>query len=91
MAHAALFTLMISWGAVTAMLVLMLIYRSMLGTHDEEQIFLDPAEKLMATRQQAIAHKIQMLGRPIAALFVLSAALFLSAAGVWLWQGLRNF
>ncbi len=91
MAHATLFALMASWGVVTAFLVLMLIYRSMLSTHDEEQIFLDPAEKAMATRQLAIAHKIQMLGRPIAAMFVLSGALFLTAAGVWLWHGLHNF
>jgi hypothetical protein len=89
MAHATLFALMASWGVVTAILVLMLIYRSMLSTHDEEQIFLDPAEKAMATRQQAIAQKIQLLGRPIAAMFVLSGALFLTAAGVWLWHGLN--
>ena len=91
MAHGMLFVLMASWGTVTAILVIMLIYRSMLGTHDEEQIFLDPAEKAMAERQQAVAHRIQMLARPIVAMFVLSGALFLTAAGVWLWQGLQNF
>ncbi|HWF36912.1 MAG TPA: hypothetical protein VG322_00225 [Candidatus Acidoferrales bacterium] len=89
MGHAALFTLMASWGVVTVILVLMLIYRSTLSTHDEEQIFLDPAEKAMATRQQAITQKIEMLGRPIAAMFVLSGVLFLTAVGVWLWHGLN--
>ncbi len=64
--------------------------RSMLSTHDEEQIFLDPAEKAMATRRQAIAQKIQWLGRPMAAMFVISGALFLTAAGVWLWHGLNH-
>ena len=83
--------LTILWGVLTTALVVLLIYRSALGTHDEEQIFLDPAEKAMATRQQAIAHKIQLLGRPIAAMFVLSGVLLLTAAGVWLWQGLQNF
>lgn len=91
MVHGTLFALMVAWGAVTVILVLMLIYRSMLGTHDEEQIFLDPAEKAMAARQQAVAHRIQMLGQPITAMFVLSGVLFLTAAGVWLWQGLENF
>ena len=91
MVHGTLFALMVAWGAVTVILVLMLIYRSMLSTHDEEQIFLDPAEKAMATRQQAIAHRIQMLGTPITALFVISGALFVASAGVWLWQGLHNF
>lgn len=91
MLHGTVFALMASGGAVTVVLVLMLIYRSMLSTHDEEQIFLDPAEKAMATRQQAIAQRIEMLGRPIVALFVLSGALFLTAAGVWLWQGLQSF
>lgn len=89
MLHTALFTLLGAWGVVTAGLIIVLIYRSALATHEETQIFLDAAEKSIANEQRDVASKIDRLHRPITILLVLSGTLLVVIAGVWLWQGLQ--
>jgi len=83
--------LLIAWGVVTAILVCMWIYRSTLETREEDQIFLDAAGESMARDQRALVARIERLSRPIMALAVLSGALLVVIAGLWLWQGFRSF
>jgi hypothetical protein len=83
--------LLISWGVITAALLCVLIYRSSLTTHEEDQLFLDDAGQAMASEQRALVARIERLGRPITALMVVSGALLVVIAGIWLWQGFRNF
>jgi hypothetical protein len=83
--------LLVSWGVITALLIVVLIYRSMLTNREEDQLFLDAAGDSMAQEQRVIVSRIEKLGRPITALTVLSALLLLGAAGMWLYQGYRNF
>jgi len=87
----ALIPLLVSWGIVTAILICMLIYRSMLENREEDQIFLDAAAQSMANDQRVLVSRIEKLGRPITALIVASAVLLVAVAGVWVWQGLRSF
>ena len=89
--HAALFPLFVAWGVVTAILILVLIYRSMLENREEDQIFLDSAAQSMANEQRAVVARIEALGKPIAALIILSSVLLVSAAALWLWQSFQNF
>jgi hypothetical protein len=86
-----LFTLLVAWGVVTAALVFLLIYRGTLESREDDQIFLDAAEESMASEQRAIVARIDKLSRPITALIVASVVLLLIAAGMWLWQGFKNF
>jgi hypothetical protein len=83
--------LLVSWGIVTAILILALIYRSMLENREEDQIFLDAAAQSMANEQRALVTRIEKLSRPITALMVVSAVLLVAAAGLWIYQGLRSF
>jgi hypothetical protein len=83
--------LLITWGAITAVLVCVWIYRSMLETREEDQIFLDAAGQSMANEQRAIVARIEGLTRPIMALAVVSGGLLLVIAGIWLWQGFQSF
>jgi len=83
--------LLVVWGAVTAVLVFMLIYRSLLENKEEDQLFLDAAEEHLAREQREIIAKLTKLERPITWLGVLSGALLLVIAGVWVWQGLQSF
>ena len=89
--HSALFPLLVAWGVITAILIFVLIYRSMLENREEDQIFLDAAAQSMANEQKVIVARIERLGRPITALIVLSSVLLVAAAGLWLWQGFQNF
>lgn len=83
--------LLILWGVVTAALVCVLIYRSALATHEDDQIFLNSAAGALAREQRALVARIERLRRPIVALVILSGALLLMVAGVWLWQGYQSF
>lgn len=87
----ALVPLLVAWGIVTAILVCAVIYRSMLSNREEDQIFLDSAAQSLASEQRALVVRIEKLNRPITALIVVSAALLVAVAGVWIWQGLRSF
>jgi hypothetical protein len=87
----ALVPTLIVWGIVTAILVCVLIYRSMLENREEDQIFLDAAAQSMANEQRALVARIEKLSRPITALIVASVVLLVAVAGLWIWQGLRSF
>jgi hypothetical protein len=87
----AVYDLLIAWGVVTALLVVMLVYRSTLETREEDQIFLDAAGETMANEQRAIVARIEKLSKPITALVVLSASLLAVTAGIWLWRVFKNF
>lgn len=86
-----LFSLLVAWGVVTTVLICMLIYRSMLGAHEDDQIFLDKAGDSMAQEQRLIVARIERLGTPIKMLITASIVLLLVIAGMWLWRGYKNF
>jgi len=83
--------LLIVWGVVTAVLICAMIYRSTLETREEDQIFLDAAGDSMAREQRQIVAKIERLGRPIAALAVVSGLILATIVGMWLYQGFKSF
>jgi hypothetical protein len=89
--HDILYALLVAWGAVTAVLICVLIYRSTLETREGDQIFLDAAGESMASEQRALVARIDKLGRPITILIILSSVLLLSVAGIWIWEGYKNF
>jgi hypothetical protein len=91
MLRSTVILLLIAWGVVTTVLVLFLIYRSTLETREEDLIFLGPAEESMANEQRVLVARIEKLSRPITALIVLSGALLVASAGVWLWQAFKSF
>jgi Tfp pilus assembly protein PilN len=79
------------WGVITALLIILLIYRSTLESREGDQVFLDAAEQTMAQEQAEIVERINRLSKPIMTLIVLSGVLLLGIAGLWLWQGYKNF
>jgi len=83
--------LLVAWGGVTVVLICALIYRSTLETREEDQLFLDSAQEITASQQRVIVTRIQRLSGPIAALWVVSGALLVVVAGMWLWQGYQSF
>ena len=87
-----LFYLLLIWGVVTAALVLLVIYRATLSTREDDELYLNKAEdSMMASEQREIIAKLNGLTRPIMTLAVLSGALLLASAGMWVWIGLKSF
>jgi hypothetical protein len=83
--------LMISWGVITAFLVALVVYRGTLSSKEDDQIFIDAAEQHHYQDQLVIIDRISRLTKPIIALGILSGALLLASAGVWIYQGFKSF
>lgn len=94
--------LLTSWGVVTAVLIVLLVYRSTLSSREDDQIFIDSPEQhhfQMAgaetasthfKEQQEILAKISRLTKPILGLALTSAVLIVASLGVWAYHGLRK-
>lgn len=83
--------LLVAWGIVTAVFVILFIWRSVLSSHEDDQIFLDAAEEHMAREQRELVAKIDSLSRPLMITGVLAGVLLLVAGGMWLYEGLKHF
>lgn len=91
MLHQMIVALAVGWGVVTMMLITILIYRGVLQTHEEDQLFLDPAERALATQQHTMLMRIEKLNWPVKALSAVSIVMFVVTVAMWLWQGLTSF
>ena len=83
--------LMIAWGVITSVLAVLVIYRATLSSREDDQIFIDDAEQHYYAEQQTIIARISAVTRPIIALAVVSGALLIACASVWLYQGYKSF
>jgi hypothetical protein len=85
-----LMMLAIAWGAVTAVLVVLLIYRSTLSMHEDDQLFLNDSESHIQKEQTELIARMNKL-QPFVRLFgAASGVLILVIAGVFVWQGLNQ-
>ncbi len=87
----SLIYLLASWGAVTAVLIALVIYGNTLSSREEDQLYLNQAEQvMMASEQQVLISKMQHLARAIIYLSVISGVLLLASASLWVWIGLNS-
>ena len=54
-----LMMLLIVWGVLTAVLILLLIYRSTLTLHEDDQLFLDDASASIRAEQEQLQMRMQ--------------------------------
>jgi hypothetical protein len=89
--HGPLLDVLVVWGIVTAVLVILLVYRSTLEVREDDQIFLDSAGDSMAQEQRLIVARIERLARPIKLLMITSIVLLIAAGGFFLYDGYQRF
>lgn len=91
MVHAWLTYLLVSWGAVTVVLLGLVIYGNTLSTREDDELYLNQAEQvMMASEQKVLINKMHSLLRVIIGLAVVSGVLFVATAGVWVWIGFHS-
>ena len=85
----SLFTLtFFIWAGLTVVLLALLIYRAIVGIHEEDQIFLDRAEAALEQEQVEVLRRIGRLDPIIKGLAIASGSLIVILVGIWLYRGL---
>jgi hypothetical protein len=83
--------LLIVWGVVTVIFILLITWRSVLSSHEDDQIFLDSAQDHIVREQRELIAKINGLSKPIMTSGITSGVLLLLIAGIFVYHGLKNF
>jgi hypothetical protein len=86
-----IFYLLIVWGVIAAVFLGLLLWRALLSSHEDDQIFLDGAQEHLAREQRELITKINTLSRPIMTSGIAAGGLLLVIAGLWLYEGLKHF
>ena len=82
--------MLIVWAALTTVLVVVLIYRSTLTMHEDDQLFLDEAESHMEREQVELRSKMDKITPIVNWLGAASGALILFIGVMWLWHGISQ-
>ncbi len=82
--------LMIAWGLIAAVLVILLIYRSTLTIHEDDQLFISDSESHMAVEQKELLKKIEGLTPYVRVFGVGFGVMAVVVFGMWIWQGLNQ-
>ena len=86
----SMYVLLIVWAALTTVLVVVLIYRSTLSMHEDDQLFLNDAESHMEREQQELRVRMNKVTPLVNWLGAASGALILFIGVMWLWRGVSQ-
>lgn len=82
--------LLIVWGVLTAVLIILLIYRGTLTMQEDDQLFLEESESHMAQEQMELMAKVNKINPFVKILGAASGVLILIIAGMFIYQGLTQ-
>jgi hypothetical protein len=77
---------LILWGVVTALLVALLIYRSLISMKEDDQLFLDPAASNLEREQQQVRMRLERLAPYTKILGATSGLLLVATASLWVYD-----
>ena len=80
--------LLIVWAAVTGIMVVLMIYRSTLGAHEEDRLFLSHADDIMEREQHDVLRKEKKIAPYLYVFGTASGVLLLSIVALWIYRGL---
>jgi Tfp pilus assembly protein PilN len=81
--------LLIVWGVLTAILIVLLIYRSTLTMQEDDQLFLDESASAMAREQTELMAKVNKITPLVKILGATSGGMILVIAGWAVYLGLN--
>jgi len=88
--YGPLIVLAVVWAVITAVFVVLMIYRSLIGMHEDDQLFLEATESQMEREQRLVQAKIMRV-TPFAKGFgFASLGLLLVTCGLWVYQALKG-
>jgi hypothetical protein len=77
----------IVWFVITGILVCLMIYRTILGNREEDQLFLDKAEAALERENQDVLKRIERLDPILRWTAVVWGVLLLVIGGIWFYRG----
>lgn len=80
---------LVAWGILTGILVVLLIYRSTLVMHEDDQLFLDESESHMEKEQIELMKKVDKITPIVKWLGAASGVMILAIGGVAVYQALQ--
>ena len=81
---------LVVWGFITAVLIILLIYRSTLTMHEDDQLFLDESESHMEKEHIELMKKVDRVNPLVKWLGATSGVLILVIAGLAIYQQLQQ-
>jgi hypothetical protein len=78
------------WAVITAALIIVLIYRSTLTLHEDDQLFLDESTANIRAEQEALLRRMGKITPVVNILMVLSGLLILVMAGMWVYAQMNR-
>jgi hypothetical protein len=84
-----MYMLLIAWGALTTVLIVLLIYKSTLTMHEDDSIMLNDPGSQMQKDQAEVLEKMRKLTPIVRVLGALSGLMILVIAGLFIYQGLN--
>ena len=82
--------LLVAWAVLTIVLIVLLIYRSTLSMHEDDQLFLDEADSHLRTEQEELQVRMRKVTPFVRVFGALSAALILVIAGLAVWEQMNR-
>jgi hypothetical protein len=82
--------LLIVWAGLTVVLIVLLIYRSTLSMHEDDQLFLDSAEAHMQREQEELILRMNRITPWLRLCGAGSAALLVIIAGMMLYERIQQ-
>jgi len=82
--------LAVVWAVITVALIIVLIYRSTLSMHEDDQLFLDDSTSNLREEQEELLLKMRKVTPLVRILGAASGLLILVIAGIALWQRMNT-
>ncbi len=82
--------LSIVWAVITAALIIVLIYKSTLSMHEDDQLFLDESTANLRAEQEQLLKKMGKITPIVRILGAASGLLILVIAGMALWAQMNR-